>query len=181
MSDRPRPGSLLALLALLASPAAAQGVLTPGAFEAMSEGRTLHFTRQGARYGAEQFFEGRRSLWRYADGTCTEGRWWDEGGAICFRYADEPAPQCWRFLPRSGGMAAELVEGGAGTGFVLNDLTPGSLWDTVAWAVSTWFDRPAHVAAMRRRAMAVDNSWEHAAKEYVKLYAEAVEARRAAG
>ena len=119
MSDRPRPGCLLALLALLASPAGAQGVLTPGAFEAMAEGRTLHFTHLGAPYGAEQFFEGRRSLWRYADGTCTEGRWWDEGGAICFRYADEPAPQCWRFLPRSGGMAAELVEGGAGTGFVV--------------------------------------------------------------
>ena len=45
--------------------------------------------------------------------------WWDEGGAICFRYADEPTPQCWRFLPRDGGMAAELVEASAGTGFVV--------------------------------------------------------------
>ncbi|HJT61229.1 MAG TPA: hypothetical protein VJ797_06065 [Burkholderiales bacterium] len=122
-SDRPphrlRSSRLLALLAILASPAAGQGALTPGAFEAISEGQTLHFTHLGAPYGAEQFFAGRRSLWRHADGTCTEGRWWDEGEAICFRYADAPAPQCWRFLPRPGGLAAELVEGGAGTGFVV--------------------------------------------------------------
>jgi starch synthase len=87
-------------------------------------------------------------------------------------------------IVRATGGLADTVENydegtGAGTGFVLNDLSPGSLWDTVAWAVSTWFDRPAHIAAMRRRAMAVDNSWEHAAKEYQKLYVEAVAARRA--
>ena len=55
------------------------------------------------------------------------------------------------------------------------------LWDTIAWAVSTWYDRPAHVAAMKRRAMLIDNSWDHAGKAYEALYREAVAAGRGAG
>ena len=35
-------------------------------------------------------FAGRRSLWRFADGTCDGGRWWDEGDAICFSYEARP-------------------------------------------------------------------------------------------
>ena len=109
----------LALLVLAAGSAAAQTTMTPGEFEALAEGRTLHFTYRQAPYGAEQFLAGRRSVWRYADGSCVVGRWWDEGDAICFSYEADPTPQCWRFLPRPGGVAAELVEGGAGTGFVV--------------------------------------------------------------
>ncbi len=48
------------------------------------------------------------------------------------------------------------------------------------WAgrVSTWYDRPRHVAAMRREAMAEDFSWQHAAKEYQRVYLRAYEKRR---
>ncbi len=46
----------------------------------------------------------------------------------------------------------------------------GSLADTIGWAVSTWYDRPAHIEAMRRRAMRDDHSWTQAAREYVDLY-----------
>ena len=57
---------------------------------------------------------------------------------------------------------------GAGTGFVFDDLDPGSLADTIGWAVSTWYNRPAHIEAMRRRAMRDDHSWDRAAREYVR-------------
>ena len=110
----------LALLAFFAAaPAAAGEALTAEAFERMAEGRVLHFTLQGQPFGAEQYFRGRRSLWQYADGSCAEGVWWPEGGGICFRYGERTDTQCWRFEARRGGFAAELVEGGAPTGFVL--------------------------------------------------------------
>jgi len=67
---------------------------------------------------------------------------------------------------------------GAGTGFLFRDLGPGSLADTIGWALSTWWDRPAHVAAMRRRAMAEDFSWARAARAYEALYRDAWARRR---
>jgi hypothetical protein len=105
------------LLAVLAAPAAAQP-MTPQAFEAFSAGRTLHFTLNGVPFGAEQYFPGRRSVWRFDDGTCQDGRWWAEGERICFSYEGGP-PQCWRFREAEGGLAAVLVEGGLATGFEL--------------------------------------------------------------
>jgi starch synthase len=68
---------------------------------------------------------------------------------------------------------------GTGTGFVFHDLRPDSLADTIGWAVSTWYNRPAHhVDAMRRRAMAEDHSWDQAAHEYTRLYLGAYARRR---
>jgi starch synthase len=67
---------------------------------------------------------------------------------------------------------------GSGTGFVFHDLAPGSLADTIGWAVSTWYNRPAHIEAMRRRAMREDHSWDQAAREYVRLYLAAYARRR---
>jgi starch synthase len=81
----------------------------------------------------------------------------------------------------TGGLADTVVNHdertAAGTGFVLGDLDPGSLFNTIGWAVSTWYDRPEHVTLMRHTAMAEDNSWAHAARVYEALYGEAV-ARR---
>jgi starch synthase len=67
---------------------------------------------------------------------------------------------------------------GDGTGFVLNDLRPDSLADTIGWAVSTFFQRPKHIKAMRLRAMAQDHSWQRAALEYQQLYLDAYQRRR---
>ncbi len=67
---------------------------------------------------------------------------------------------------------------GEGTGFSFRDLTPGALADTIGWALSTWYDRPAHIEAMRRRAMAQDFGWGHAAAEYEELYRQAYRRRR---
>ncbi len=65
-----------------------------------------------------------------------------------------------------------------GTGFVFADLTPDSLANTVGWALSTYFDRPRHVEAMRRRAMGQDFSWNAAAERYHRLYLDAYQRRR---
>ena len=59
---------------------------------------------------------------------------------------------------------------GTGTGFVFHDLRSNSLADTIGCAVAIWYDRPAHVALMRRPAMAEDHCWERAARAYVELY-----------
>jgi len=67
---------------------------------------------------------------------------------------------------------------GDGTGFVFADLAPDALANTIGWALSTWFDRPAHVAAMRRRGMAQDFSWDRAAEAYERLYLDAYRRRR---
>jgi hypothetical protein len=107
---------MAAWLMLAAAPTGAEAI-GADAFGALAEGRTLRFTLNGAPFGAEQYFGGRRTLWRFEGGECLEGRWWAEGELICFSY-DGPA-QCWRFLERPSGFAAELVDGGAGPGFVL--------------------------------------------------------------
>lgn len=110
---------LLALSLALAAPAAAETVVAPEAFEALSEGRTLRFAIDGKAFGAEQFFPGRRTLWRFAEGACQHGTWHAEHGLICFVYDDMPAPICWRFLDTGAGYTAALVEDGAETGLRL--------------------------------------------------------------
>jgi starch synthase len=67
---------------------------------------------------------------------------------------------------------------GGGTGFMFQDLDAGSLADTIGWSRSTYYQRPKHVNAMRKRAMAQDFSWERAAGEYEGLYREAYQRRR---
>jgi starch synthase len=67
---------------------------------------------------------------------------------------------------------------GGGTGFMFTDLAPDSLANTIGWAVSTWFDRPGHIQAMRQRAMEQDNSWDRAAAAYEDMYHRAYERRR---
>lgn len=119
----PRLFAAYALCAGLASAAFAESV-GPDAFEAMSEGRTLHFTLDGEPYGAEQYFSDRRALWRHADGTCSWGRWYPRDGLICFEYeagAEEgQEPQCWTFEGGASGFSAALIEDGAPTGLTLD-------------------------------------------------------------
>lgn len=59
---------------------------------------------------------------------------------------------------------------GRGTGFKFHDLTPNALYDTIGWAVSTWYDRKKHITQMRNRAVGRDYSWESSAREYEELY-----------
>lgn len=67
---------------------------------------------------------------------------------------------------------------GAGTGFLFGDLTPGALYDTIGWALATWWQRRPHFDAMRRAAMALDWSWSRFAGDYEQLYKDAYARRR---
>ena len=113
-----RPIHLLACIFLLAAAEAGAAPISPGAFERMSEGNTLHFTRDGAPYGAEQYFPDRRVLWRDAAGNCAWGRWYENGGLICFQY-EAGGPQCWSFEGDGGDFTASLVENGSRTSLML--------------------------------------------------------------
>lgn len=68
---------------------------------------------------------------------------------------------------------------GGGTGFKFFDPNGPALYNTIGWAVSTWYDRPHHIARMRETAMAQNFSWDDSAREYVKVYEKALTVRRA--
>jgi starch synthase len=87
-------------------------------------------------------------------------------------------------LVRAVGGLEDTVENyneftGAGTGFKFHLPTAGALYDTIGWAVSTWYDRPHHVALLRKQAMAQDFSWHRSADEYVRVYDQALRRRAA--
>jgi starch synthase len=86
-------------------------------------------------------------------------------------------------LVRATGGLVDTVQGyqeesGAGTGFLFQDLTPDALANTMGWALSTYYDRPAHYLGMRRRGMLQDFTWNAAAEAYEGLYREAYRRRR---
>jgi starch synthase len=68
-----------------------------------------------------------------------------------------------------------------GTGFKFWNLNTGALFDTVGWAVHTWYHDPAMIDTMRQNAMAQRFTWEEAAGKYEKLYQRAVQMRLGAG
>ena len=94
---------------LLAGPATAQEAVDLDWFEDHVAGQTLHFQRDGAYHGAEQFLGDRRVIWQFSDGTCIPGGYTIEDGAMCFFYAPDPGnAQCWDMLEDEGGMFARL-------------------------------------------------------------------------
>lgn len=104
-----RAALLLAALALLPFPAVAAERVSPSEFEEYAEGWTLYFERDGERWGEEQFSEGGGTLWRYKDGTCSEGAWRPYEGDICFYYFGmEDSILCWQVMRDEEGMFARL-------------------------------------------------------------------------
>jgi len=82
---------------------------------------------------------------------------------------------------RTGGLA-DTVENldpktGAGTGFVFDLLTPRAIYDTVGWAVWTWYNRRELIHTMRVRGMQQRFLWEDSAARYVELYQWAIDRR----
>jgi starch synthase len=57
-----------------------------------------------------------------------------------------------------------------GTGFKFYDLNPGALFDTVGWALHTWYNRKGAMARLISNAMAKRFTWEDAALKYERLY-----------
>jgi starch synthase len=81
----------------------------------------------------------------------------------------------------TGGLADTVANyeesSGDGTGFVIYRLDARSLGDAVGWALSTYYDRPRDLEAMRRRGMSQNFSWARAAERYEQLYREAYRRR----
>lgn len=79
---------------------------------------------------------------------------------------------------RTGGLADTVQnynqETGEGTGFMFDELTPQSVFDTVGWAVYAWYNKKDHILAMQKRAMAQDFSWEASAEGYLEVYRRAL-------
>lgn len=108
---------------LAAGPSPGESPMSAEAFDAYTRGKTLFYGFEGQAYGAERYLDGRRVIWSFLDGDCKHGRWYEQGGQICFVYEDRPDPQCWTFLQRPGGLVArfrndpqatELYEAGTG-------------------------------------------------------------------
>jgi starch synthase len=66
---------------------------------------------------------------------------------------------------------------GTGDGFKFWDLNAGALFDTVGWAVHTWYRDPEAIATLRQNAMAKRFTWEEAATKYERLYLDGVRMR----
>jgi len=66
-----------------------------------------------------------------------------------------------------------------GTGFKFWEISGRALFYTIGWAVSTWYDRPQHYAAMQKQGMARDFTWNASAHQYEEVYEHAL-AHRAA-
>jgi len=67
---------------------------------------------------------------------------------------------------------------GTGTGFKFWEPTASALYYTIGWAVSTWFDRPEHIAKLRQQAMAQEFSWDISASKYLEVYEHALRRKR---
>lgn len=63
---------------------------------------------------------------------------------------------------------------GSGTGFKFWEPSPKAIYYIVGWAVSTYYDRPAHLQQMIARAMQENFSWQESARSYEVAYQQAI-------
>ena len=101
---------LLSILCLvLVAPALwAETAMTAAEFDAYTRGKTFYYGSDGVPYGAEEYLDDRRVIWSFLDGDCQEGRWYEDGGLICFVYDTNPEPQCWSFRHSGAGLIARF-------------------------------------------------------------------------
>jgi starch synthase len=69
---------------------------------------------------------------------------------------------------------------GTGTGFKFWEPAASAFYYCIGWAVSTWFDRPQHITAMRQQAMAQNFDWATSAQQYVTVYQHALQKKQPA-
>ena len=110
-----------AIPALAPAPAlaASEQPLSPSEFREYSEGHTLYFDLDGEPFGSEAFEPGGRTLWRFKDGSCTEGVWRPHGGQVCFFYGDGAEVLCWRLIRDDEGLLVRLLGDGPDAGMEL--------------------------------------------------------------
>ena len=97
---------LALILILAAAPALAETPLTAEDFDALTQGRTMTWAEFGTVYGVEQYLPNRRVRWAVVGDDCKAGHWYPEGPAICFRYEDDPEPDCWLVTRSATGLIA---------------------------------------------------------------------------
>ncbi|KIC47030.1 MAG: hypothetical protein AB3N07_04515 [Ruegeria sp.] len=87
------------LSAFWATAAPAQSRISPEAFLAAVEGKTVDFheIRSGELVGTEQFLSPSLSVWRQQGKGCVYGQITTPDGQVCFLYDDDPdgLPVCW--------------------------------------------------------------------------------------
>jgi len=108
---RRAPIAFLLAAALAAGLTAAEAAepMSAAAFDRYATGKTLFYASGGRAYGAEQYLSGRRVIWTFLDGDCSEGVWFEADGQICFRYDHDPEdPQCWSFFESGQGLMARF-------------------------------------------------------------------------
>lgn len=79
---------------------------------------------------------------------------------------------------RTGGLVDTVQnyneQTGEGTGFILDNLTPQSIYDTVGWAAYAWYNKPKHIRAMQLQGMKQKFGWDISAKKYEDVYKSAL-------
>lgn len=103
---------LFIAILLFGQPVLAETPMSAEAFDRYTRGKTLFYTADGERYGAEEYLENRRVRWSFLDGKCKDGLWYQNGSDICFVYEDNPDPQCWQFSQGAGGLIAKFTSPG---------------------------------------------------------------------
>jgi hypothetical protein len=103
--------SAIVTIMTFAAPITAQEIITPQQFAEISTNKTLYFDSGEQFHGAEQYFPNRVVTWKFADGECDDGFWYDQGDAICFSYKQNPEPQCWNFIQDGDRFLARLLGG----------------------------------------------------------------------
>jgi starch synthase len=82
----------------------------------------------------------------------------------------------------TGGLDDTIVNydpaSGEGTGFKFWEASPDALYHTVRWAVETWREAPEAYRTMQERAMKERFDWERSAREYERVYHEALTRRK---
>src|SRR5262249_50991179 len=76
-----------------------------------------------------------------------------------------------------GGLLDTVRDAGPeSTGFVFREYSPAALVEALDRALGAFAD-PGRWTALQAAAMRQDNSWDHSAEEYVKIYRRAIAAR----
>jgi starch synthase len=70
---------------------------------------------------------------------------------------------------------------GEGTGFKFWDANSDALYNTIGWAVNTYYERPKHFKKLIKNAMTQDFSWEKSSKHYENAYRHAIVNKRQSG
>lgn len=79
---------------------------------------------------------------------------------------------------RTGGLADTVQnynqDTGEGTGFMFDNLTPQSVYDTVGWAAWAYYNRKDDIRKMQNLAMSQNFTWKASCNKYLEVYKEAI-------